>query len=119
MTITMWILADLVFSRSPQQMGLIADGDQPGMPAAAVTSSAARALAGLSLWRDRQFLTLSAGMALGLFAQIGLIVHLYSLLVPALGASQAGLAMGLVTGMAIAGRSLLSRIMPNTTGAKA
>jgi uncharacterized membrane protein len=112
MAITMWVLADLVFSRSPQQMGLIADGDQPGMPAAAVTSSAARPLPGLSLWRDRQFLTLSAGMALGLFAQIGLIVHLYSLLVPALGASQAGLAMGLVTGMAIAGRSLLSWIMP-------
>jgi uncharacterized membrane protein len=112
MAITMWILADLVFSRSPQQMGLTADGDLPGAPSFCVTSPAAGRLPGSSLWRDRQFLTLAAGMALGLFAQIGMIVHLYSLLVPALGASKAGLAMGLVTAMAIAGRSLLSWAMP-------
>jgi hypothetical protein len=51
-------------------------------------------------------------MALGLFAQIGLTVHLFSLLVPALGATQAGLAMGLVTVMAIVGRSLIGWAMP-------
>ena len=47
---------------------------------------------GSLLWRDLKFLTIAAGMALGLFAQIGLIVHLFSLLVPALGAyaSRAG-----------------------------
>jgi MFS family permease len=109
MAITMWVLADLVFSRTPQQMGLIPDGDVSGMR---VTSSAARLLPGSSLWRDRKFLTLAAGMALGLFAQIGLTVHLFSLLVPALGATQAGLAMGLVTAMAIAGRSLIGWAMP-------
>jgi len=54
---------------------------------------------------------LSAGMALGLFAQIGLTAHLYSLLVPALGAQQAGFAMALVTAMAILGRSLLGWAM--------
>jgi uncharacterized membrane protein len=112
MAVTMWGLADLVFARTPQGMGLIADGDQPGAPAAPVTSPAARPRPGSSLWRDHQFLTLAGGMALGLFAQIGLIVHLFSLLVPALGASWAGLAMGLVTAMAIAGRALLSRTMP-------
>jgi hypothetical protein len=112
MAVTMWILADLVFSRTPQGMGLIADGDLPGAPAASLTSPATRPLPGSSLWRNREFLTLAAGMALGLFAQIGLIVHLYSLLVPALGPAMAGLAMGLVTAMAIAGRSLLSRMMP-------
>jgi MFS family permease len=64
------------------------------------------------LWRDLGFLTLAAGMALGLFAQIGLIVHLFSLLVPALGATRAGLAMGLVTAMAITGRSLIGWAMP-------
>ena len=36
-------------------------------------------------------------MAIGLFAQIGLIAHLFSLLVPALGAQYAGLAMGVAT----------------------
>lgn len=112
MAITVWILADLVFSRTPQQMGLMPDGDEKGARPASITSSAARPLPGLSLWRDLKFVTIAAGMALGLFAQIGLIVHLFSLLVPALGASRAGLTMGLVTLMAIMGRSLLSWVMP-------
>jgi len=112
MAITMWILADRVFSRTPGQMRLIPDGEAPGAPKTAVASSAAKPLPGSLLWRDRKFLTLAAGMALGLFAQIGLIVHLFSLLVPALGATQAGLAMGLVTAMAIIGRSLIGWAMP-------
>jgi MFS family permease len=112
MVLTMWVLADLVFSRTPLQMRLTPDGDASGAPAASLTSSTARPLPGSLLWRNRKFLTLAAAMALGLFAQIGLIVHLYSLLVPALGASQAGLAMGLVTAMAIIGRSLIGWIMP-------
>jgi hypothetical protein len=110
MTITMWILADRVFSRTPRQMGLMPDGDAPG--ARAVTSSAAIPLPGSLLWSDPGFLTVSAGMALGLFAQIGLVVHLFSLLVPALGVSPAGLAMGLVAVMAITGRSLIGWAMP-------
>jgi Major Facilitator Superfamily len=112
MAITMWILADQVFSRTPEQMRSTPDGDAPGTPKTAATSSAAKPLPGSLLWRDRKFLTLAAGMALGLFAQIGLIVHLFSLLVPALGATQAGLAMGLVTAMAIIGRSLIGWAMP-------
>jgi hypothetical protein len=112
MAITMWLLADLVFSRTLLRMGLIPDGDTPGVLAVTVTSSAAKPLPGPSLWRNRKFLTLAAGMALGLFAQIGLVVHLYSLLVPALGPSRAGLAMGLVTLMAIVGRSLIGWAMP-------
>jgi hypothetical protein len=112
MAITMWILADQVFSRTPGQMRLMPDGDAPGATKTAATSSTAKPLPGSLLWRDRKFLTLAAGMALGLFAQIGLIVHLFSLLVPALGATQAGLAMGLVTAMAIIGRSLIGWAMP-------
>ncbi|MCG7193883.1 MFS transporter, partial [Pseudomonas aeruginosa] len=64
------------------------------------------------LWRDRAFLSLGAGMALGLFAQIGLIAHLLSLLAPLLGAQTAGIAMGLATASAIAGRSLVGWLMP-------
>jgi hypothetical protein len=114
MIATMWVLADRVFSRTPEQMGLIADGGMPGMPTPSITSPAARALPGWSLWANRKFMTLAGGMALGLFAQIGLTVHLYSLLVPALGPSYAGLAMGWVTLMAIAGRSLIGWTMPAT-----
>jgi Major Facilitator Superfamily len=112
MASTMWILADRVFSRTPQQMRLVPDGDQPGAATARVTSPAAIPLPGRLLWSNAKFLTLAAGMALGLFAQIGLAVHLFSLLVPALGATGAGLAMGLVTAMAIAGRSLIGWAMP-------
>jgi MFS family permease len=112
MAITMWILADRVFSRTPQQMRSMQDGDEPGARAACVTSAAAKPLPGPLLWQDALFLTLATGMALGLFAQIGLIVHLFSLLVPALGATRAGLAMGLVTAMAITGRSLIGWAMP-------
>jgi MFS family permease len=113
MAMMMWVLADLVFSRTPQQMRLVPDGDAPGAPKISVTSFAAKPLPGSLLWRDLKFLTLAAGMALGLFAQIGLIVHLFSLLVPALGATQAGFAMGLVTAMAIVGRSLIGWAMPD------
>jgi MFS family permease len=112
MVLTVWLLADRLFSRTPQQMGLAPDGNLPSMPATSVTSPAAKPLPGLLLWHNRRFLTLSAGMALGLFAQIGLTAHLFSLLVPAIGAQQAGLAMALVTVMAIVGRSLLGWAMP-------
>lgn len=112
MAVAMWIIADLVFSRTPQQMRLLPDGDAPGAPKTPVTSSAAKPLPRSLLWRDLKFLTIAAGMALGLFAQVGLIVHLFSLLAPAFGATQAGLAMGLITVMAIIGRLLISWAMP-------
>ena len=51
-------------------------------------------------------------MALGLFAQAGLLTHLFSLLVPALGEARAGLAMGLATAAAIGGRTLVGWLMP-------
>jgi Major Facilitator Superfamily len=112
MVLTTWLLADRVFARSPQQMGLTPDGGAPGAPPIPLVSSAARPCPGSLLWRDSTFQTLAAGMALGLFAQIGLVAHLFSLLTPALGAQQAGLAMGLATALAIAGRSFVGWVMP-------
>ena len=112
MTVTVWVLADTLFARTPQQMGLTPDGDAPGTPVGQVTSPSARPLPGASLWKNITFITLSAGMALGLFAQIGLIAHLFSLLVPALGSQLAGLAMGLATAAAMAGRTLVGWLMP-------
>jgi hypothetical protein len=109
---TTWALAELVFSRTPERMGLMPDGDAPGSGPTPLASPTARPLPGALLWREAKFLTLAAGMAFGLFAQIGLVAHLFSLLSPALGAQQAGLAMGLATALAIAGRTLMGWAMP-------
>lgn len=112
MVVCVWILAGVYFSRTPEQMGQSPDGDEPGTAADSVTSVHARALPGALLWRDPKFITLAAAMALGLFAQIGLLAHLFSLLVPAIGAQWAGIAMGGATAAAIAGRTLVGWLMP-------
>ena len=110
--VTIWLLADLMLSKTPQQLGLMPDGGAGGASASPVMSPSAKPLPGSRLWCDLQFLTLAAGMALGLFAQIGLIAHLFSLLVPAFGAQLAGLAMGAATAAAILGRTLVGWLMP-------
>jgi MFS family permease len=112
MALTIWVLAGRLFARTPQQMGLTPDDDAPGTPAVPLIWSSTKPLSGSLLWRDFRFLTLSAGMALGLFVQIGLIAHLFSLLVPAVGAQLAGLAMGAATAAAIVGRTLVGWLMP-------
>jgi hypothetical protein len=93
-------------------MGLRPDGDAIAASSVPVAASSAKPLPGAQLWRDPRFLTLAAGMALGLFAQIGLIAHLFSLLVPAFGAQSAGLAMAAATAAAIVGRTLVGWLMP-------
>lgn len=110
--LTLWVLADVWFSRMPSEMGLAPDGDAIGSVAPPTASARTKPLPSARLWRDVKFLTLAAGMALGLFAQIGLIAHLFSLLVPALGDALAGLAMGAATAAAIAGRTLVGWLMP-------
>jgi hypothetical protein len=113
MVVTVFLLADLYYAKTPEQMGLAADGDTPGSPTPQAISPRARPLPGPTLWHDLRFITLAAGMALGLFAQIGLLAHLFSLLVPALGAQLAGIAAGAATAAAIAGRTLFGWLMPS------
>jgi hypothetical protein len=103
-------LAVRVLACTPESMGLAPDGDEVAPGGASLTVPSRAAVARLR--RDRAFLTLALGMALGLFAQIGLIAHLFSLLVPAMGAPGAGLAAGLATASAIAGRTLVGWLMP-------
>lgn len=111
MALTLWVIAGALFARTPKDMGLLPDGDVQPPRAAETPAGEARQALGERLWRDPKFLTLAAGMALGLFAQIGLMSHLYSLLVPAFGAQPAGLLMGLITVMAIVGRTLLGWLL--------
>jgi len=110
--LTIWLLADLLLSRTPAQMGLLPDGDADVPKSQPVAASPTPALAGRLLWHDLTFLTLGAGMTLGLFAQIGLIAHLFSLLAPALGAQPAGWAVGVATAAAIGGRTAVGWLMP-------
>ena len=111
MIVTIWVLAGFYYSKTPEQMGLSADGDAPGAAPISVTSPLAKPLPGSRLWWDWRFVTLAAGMGLGLFAQIGLLAHLFSLLVPALGERLAGVAAGAATAAAIVGRTTFGRLM--------
>jgi Major Facilitator Superfamily len=112
MVAVVWLLTDRYVATSPEQMGLAADGDPADPMRSATVLPSHSALAGRLLWRDLRFLTLAAGMALGLFAQIGVLAHLVSLLVPVLGAQGAGFAAGGATAAAIAGRTLVGWLMP-------
>jgi MFS family permease len=112
MVATMWVLADVYFSKKPEDLALAADGNAPGALAASVISPLVKPLPGNALWRDRSFITLAGGMALGLFAQIGLLAHLFSLLVPAIGVQVAGLAASAASASAIVGRTLFGWLMP-------
>lgn len=101
------VLAARVYAHTPRSLGQHPDGEaQP----AAVSGVASRPDVP-DLWRDRRFLTLAAGMSLGLCAQIGLLAHLYSMLAPVLRADVAGWAVGSATAWAIGGRMLAVRLM--------
>lgn len=109
--VVMLCLAKVVFSVTPESLGQTADGGAaavaPGRPPIEAPS-----LPGALLWRERRFQTLAVGMAVGLFAQIGLLAHLFALLVPVLGAQQAGWTMGFATACAIGGRYAVAWTMP-------
>ncbi|MBL6076717.1 MFS transporter [Belnapia sp. T18] len=108
MVLALWWLSGRYLAPTPASLGQYADGEAAGGTAPA----GAAALPGRALWRDRRFLTLAAATSLGLFAQIGLIAHLISLLIPAMGAQGAGFAAALATVCAIAGRTGLGWLLP-------
>lgn len=108
MVVAVVVLSVLVFRHTPDSMGQNPDGGVHPRHQTVQAEAAVRR----SFIRDRKFLTLAAGMMLGLFAQIGLLAHLFSLLVPVLGEGLTGLAMGSATVAAILGRSLVGCSMP-------
>jgi len=110
--VVMAALTATVFAATPARLQQRADGDTTDAAVAPPRNANAAALPGAQLWRERGFGSLALGMALGLFAQIGLLAHLFALLVPVLGAQKAGWVMGFATACAILGRYVVTWTMP-------
>ncbi|TDV57066.1 MFS transporter [Pseudomonas graminis] len=107
--VLMGIFASLVFNKSPQSLGQHPDNE--ALPEPIATSAIVAPWTAAQTLKSAKFRTLAAGMSLGLFAQIGLIAHLYSILVGRMGAHNASFAMGLATASAMGGRYLAARLM--------
>ncbi|MBR0661171.1 MFS transporter [Neoroseomonas oryzicola] len=104
-----WLMVRIV-AVTPDDLGQVPDGEIAAATAAGGVEAAA--LPGPMLWRDPAFRSLAAGMALGLFAQIGLLAHLFSLIAGPLEPGLAGVVAGLATVAAILGRTLFGWLMP-------
>lgn len=104
------LLASSVFNKTPESVGQMLDGGVSISVATHRTEANDHApLPGSALWRNWAFITLSAGMAIGLFAQIGLLAHLFNMMSSTIGAQQMGWLMGLATACAIGGRFVAAR----------
>jgi MFS family permease len=111
--LAMGVLAWTILGATPESRGQRVDGATAEQAGATPPPPARAPLPpGRGVWRERRFATLSLGFSVGIFAQVGLIAHLFSLMLPALGALGAGLAMSLVTVCAVLGRTLLAAVMP-------
>jgi len=110
--LVMVLLAATLFAATPARLQQRADGDAADAALPTAPPAHAAIAPGASLWRDRRFVSLALGMALGLFAQVGLLAHLFALLVPVVGAQQAGWLMGFATACAIGGRYVVAWTMP-------
>jgi MFS family permease len=110
--LVMVLLAATVFAATPARLQQRADGDAVDAALPPLVPMQDAAAPGASLWRDRRFVSLAFGMALGLFAQVGLLAHLFALLVPVVGAQRAGWLMGFATACAIGGRYAVAWTMP-------
>lgn len=103
-------------ARTPFSEGQGGDG-RAHAHATSTAASQGSTVAAISpaLWRERRFSTLAAAMSLGLFAQIGLIAQLFSLMAPTTGVRMAGWIMALATGCGMAGRLIMARLLGAST----
>jgi len=112
MVTVIWMLAARFFSSPPSDLGMKPDGDGLIDDERPTTLQTAEPLTTAQLLSHGRFMTLAAASSLGLFAQIGITAHLFSLLVPSLGAQASGLAMGLATAFGLFGRVMVVWLMP-------
>src|SRR5947208_16686999 len=70
MAAVMWVLAEELLSRTPQQMSLAPDGNAPAARAMCRTRAAANAHPGSLQCSDIAFRTLAAGIVLGMFSHM-------------------------------------------------
>jgi hypothetical protein len=101
------VLTRTVIGTTPAALGQTPDGDAPRADGESAQASPAVPIGSAGLWRERRFVTLALGAALGLFAQIGLATHLFSVLAPLVGREFAALALSATTAAAIVGRTLV------------
>lgn len=96
---------------TPVSLGLAPDGDDAAMYGHRSTKTIRpRASLGMLL-SSRNFTTLSAAFALGLFAQVGTVAHLVTRLAPLVGITDAAAAVSLATASAVVGRLLLGSLL--------
>lgn len=112
MVAIIWGLSNRYFASTPADLGTEPDGGTGAEASPGRKRPEAPLRSGAALWASRAFLTYTAGFTIGLFVQVGIIAHLVSLLVPALGALGAGLAAGFATVCAVAGRTLVGWFLP-------
>ena len=96
--LVLWLLA-----RGPEAMGFGPDGD-PLAPRAAAPSRAGGAPRARAFMRTWHFWSVAAPFALGITAQISVIIHQVSFLRPTLGVSGAAWAVSLTSACAVLGR---------------
>jgi len=106
-----WPLAGLYLRHEPHELGLRPDDAAADMANAKI-SRPRLPLGRGALFRLPRFLTLSGAFALALFAQVGLLAHLVSMMAPSLGEAGAAAAVSVTTVAAITGRLLMSIVPP-------
>jgi predicted MFS family arabinose efflux permease len=111
MTITIvWPLASRYLRPTPDSLGLAPDG-ATAQPMARFAARPQQPATFAALIMNRSVATLSASFALGMFAQVGVIAHLVTRLVPLVGPIEAAAAISVATASAVIGRVLLGMLL--------
>lgn len=96
---------------TPESTGTVPDGESNITRREHPTPQLRPTMPLSSLLRDRRFVTLSAAFALGLFAQLAVVIHLVGRLKEVFSVGQAAGAISLVTVCAVISRLLLGSLM--------